>query len=161
MNGKFFVRLLMGFATCVVVFATSEEAEAGRRHRRHRCEPVCCEPVCCEPVCCEPVCCEPVCCEPVCCEPVCCEPVCCEPVCVTTCTPSCCGSAYETVAYYDNCGRLVHRRVACCETIVSATMIVPATSCCGIASTGSADAGSLVKTPAKESLAVTTASVVK
>jgi len=131
MNGKFFVRLLMGFATCVVVFATSEEAEAGRRHRRHRCEPVCCEPVCCEPVC------------------------------VTTCTPSCCGSAYETVAYYDNCGRLVHRRVACCETIVSATTIVPATSCCGIASTGSADAGSLVKTPGKESLAVTTASVVK
>jgi hypothetical protein len=146
MNGKFFVRLLMGVATCVVVFATSEEAEAGRRHRRHRCEPVCCEPVCCEPVCCEPVC---------------CEPVCCEPVCVTTCTPSCCGAAYETVAYYDSCGRLVHRRVACCETIVSATTIVPATSCCGIASTVSADAGSLVKTPAKESLAVATASVVK
>jgi hypothetical protein len=148
MSGKFFVRVVMGLATCVVAFATSEEAEAARWHRRHRCDP-------CYP------CCTPVCCEPVCCEPVCCEPVCCEPVCVSTSTPSCCGPAYETVACYDSCGRLVQRRVACCETIVSATIIVPATSCCGIASTGSADAQSLAETRAKESLAVTTALVVK
>jgi hypothetical protein len=127
MNGKFFVRLL-GVAACVGAFATSNEAEAGRWHRRHRSEPVCCEPVCCEPVCCEPVCCEPVC---------------------------------ELVASYDNCGRIVYRRPACCETIVSSRIVVPATRCCDIASTSSADAGSVVTTPAQESLAATTASVVK
>jgi hypothetical protein len=127
MNGKFFVRLL-GVAACVGAFATSNEAEAGRWHRRHRCEPVCCEPVCCEPVCCEPVCCEPVC---------------------------------ELVASYDNCGRIVYRRPVCCETIVSSRIVVPATRCCDIASTSSADAGSVVTTPAQESLAATTASVVK
>ncbi len=127
MNGKFFVRLL-GVAACVGAFATSNEAEAGRWHRRHRCEPVCCEPVCCEPVCCEPVCCEPVC---------------------------------ELVASYDNCGRIVYRRPACCETIVSSRIVVPATRCCDIAGTGSVDAGSVATTPAQESLAATTASVVK
>jgi hypothetical protein len=137
MNGKFFVRLL-GVAACVGAFATSNEAEAGRWHRRHRSEPVCCEPVCCEPVCCEPVCCEPVCCEPVCCEPVC-----------------------ELVASYDNCGRIVYRRPVCCETIVSSRIVVPATRCCDIAGTGSVDAGSVATTPAQESLAATTASVVK
>ena len=103
MNRKFFV-WLMGLTTCAVTFAMSNEAEAGRRHRRHACEPVCYEPVCCEPVCCEPVC-----CEPVRCEPVRCEPVRCEPVCVTSCAPSCCAPACETVAWYDNCGRLVYR----------------------------------------------------
>ena len=117
MNGKFFVRLL-GVAACVGAFATSNEAEAGRWHRRHRCEPVCCEPVCCEPVC-------------------------------------------ELVASYDNCGRIVYRRPACCETIVSSRIVVPATRCCDIAGTGSADAGSVATTPAQESLAATTASVVK
>ena len=122
MNGKFFVRLL-GVAACVGAFATSNEAEAGRWHRRHRCEPVCCEPVCCEPVCCEPVC--------------------------------------ELVASYDNCGRIVYRRPACCETIVSSRIVVPATRCCDIAGTGSVDAGSVATTPAQESLAATTASVVK
>jgi hypothetical protein len=127
MNGKFFVRLL-GVAACVGAFATSNEAEAGRWHRRHRCEPVCCEPVCCEPVCCEPVCCEPVC---------------------------------ELVASYDSCGRIVYRRPACCETIVSSRIVVPATRCCDIASTSSADAGSVATTPAQESLAATTTSVVK
>ena len=140
MNQKFFVRL-MGLTACVVTFAMSNEAEAGRRHRRHACEPVCCEPVCCQPVCC--------------------EPVCCEPVCVTSCAPSCCTPAYETVAWYDSCGRLVYRRAACCETIVSSRIVVPAANCCGLVSTGSADAGSMAKTPAKESLAATTASVVK
>ncbi len=127
MNGKFFARLL-GVAACVGAFATSNEAEAGRWHRRHRCEPVCCEPVCCEPVCCEPVCCEPVC---------------------------------DLVASYDSCGRLVYRRPVCCETIVSSRIVVPATKCCDIASTSSADAGSVVTTPAQASLAATTASVVK
>ena len=127
MNGKFFVRLL-GVAACVGAFATSNEAEAGRWHRRHRSEPVCCEPVCCEPVCCEPVCCEPVC---------------------------------ELVASYDNCGRIVYRQPVCCETIVSSRIVVPATRCCDIAGTGSVDAGSVATTPAQESLAATTASVVK
>ena len=122
MNGKFFVRLL-GVAACVGAFATSNEAEAGRWHRRHRSEPVCCEPVCCEPVCCEPVC--------------------------------------ELVASYDNCGRIVYRQPVCCETIVSSRIVVPATRCCDIASTSSADAGSVATTPAQESLAATTASVVK
>jgi hypothetical protein len=83
MNRKFFV-WLMGLTTCAVTFAMSNEAEAGRRHRRHACEPVCCEPVRC-------------------------EPVRCEPVCVTSCAPSCCAPACETVAWYDNCGRLVYR----------------------------------------------------
>ena len=112
MNGKFFVRLL-GVAACVGAFATSNEAEAGRWHRRHRCEPVCCEPVC------------------------------------------------ELVASYDNCGRIVYRRPACCETIVSSRIVVPATRCCDIASTSSADAGSVATTPAQESLAATTTTVVK
>ena len=83
-----------------------------------------------------------------CCEPVCCEPVCCEPVC-------------ELVASYDNCGRIVYRRPVCCETIVSSRIVVPATRCCDIAGTGSVDAGSVATTPAQESLAATTASVVK
>jgi len=127
MSGKLFLRL-MAVATCVAAFATSNEAEAGRRHRRQCCEPVCCTPICYEPVCCAPV---------------------------------CCGSAYETVAWYDSCGRLVCRRVACCETIVSSTIVVPATNCCGLASNGSADAGSVAKVPTNESLAATTDSVVK
>ena len=130
MSRKVLLRLV-GVATCVAAFAMSNEAEAGRRHRRQCCEPVCFEPVCCAPVCCEPV-----------------------------CQSSCCASACETVAWYDSCGRLVCRR-ACCETIVSSTIVVPATTCCGIASNGSADAGSVAKTPAKESLATTTTSVVK
>ena len=125
MNGKLFVRL-MGVATCVVAFAASDEAEAGRRHRRHSCDP------CCQPVCCEPVRCEPVCCEPVRYEPVCCEPVRCEPVCVTSCAPSCCAPVCETVTWYDSCGRLVSRRGACCETIVSSRIVAPATSCCAL-----------------------------
>jgi hypothetical protein len=140
MNGKFFVRLL-GVAACVGVFATSNEAEAGRRHRRHHREPVCCEPVCCEPVCC--------------------EPVCCEPVYVASCASSCCTPACEMVASYDSCGRIVYRRPVCCETIVASRIVVPAMSCCDIAGTGSVDAGSVATTPAQESLAATTASVVK
>jgi hypothetical protein len=144
MNQKFFVRL-MGLTACVVTFAMSNEAEAGRWHRRHACNP----------------CCEPVCCEPVCCEPVCCEPVCCEPVCVTSCAPSSCAPACETVAWYDSCGRLVYRRAACCETIVSSRIVVPAATCCGIASTGSADTAVVVKTDNAKSVVATTASVVK
>lgn len=134
MNGKFFVRL-MGVAACAMAFATSSEAEAGRWHRRHCCDP--------------------------CCTPVCCEPVCYEPVCVTSCAPSCCAPACETVAVYDSCGRLVYRRAACCETIVSSQIVVPAASCCSIASTGSVDTGSVAKAPAKESLTATTVAVVK
>ena len=145
MNRKFFV-WLMGLTTCAVTFAMSNEAEAGRRHRRHAREPVCCEPVCYEPVCCEPVR---------------YEPVCCEPVCVTSCAPSCCAPACETVAWYDNCGRLVYRRAACCETIVASQIVVPAATCCGIASTGSDDTAVLAKTNAVESLVATTASVIK
>ena len=136
MNGKLFVRL-MGVAACVAAFASSDEAEAGRWHRRHCCPPVCCEPVCCEPVCC--------------------EPVRYEPVCVTSCAPSCC----ELVATYDSCGRLVYRRAACVETIVSTQIVVPAASCCSITSTGSADAASVTTMPAKESLAATAVAVAK
>ena len=139
MNRKFFVRL-MGLTACVATFAMSNEAEAGRWHRRHASNP---------------------CCEPVCCEPVCCEPVCCEPVYVTSSAPSCCAPAYETVARYDSCGRLVYRRVACCETIVASQIVVPAATCCGIASTGSADTEVVAKSTAVESVAATTASVVK
>lgn len=142
MNRKFFVRL-MGFTACVVSFAMSNEAEAGRRHRRHACDP-CCEPVCCEPV-----------------YVTSCAPSCCEPVCVTSCAPSCCAPACETVAVYDSCGRLVYRRAVCCETIVASTIVVPAATCCGIASTGSADTVVVAETPAKESVVALTASVVK
>lgn len=120
MNGKLFARV-SGVVACVAAFATSGEAEAGRWHRRH------------------------------CCEPVCCEPVCCEPVCVSSCAPSCCTPACETVAYYDSCGRLVYRRAACCETIVSSRIVVPAVSCCSIATTGTADSSAVVEAPAKES----------
>lgn len=137
MNRNFFVRL-MGLTACVVTFAMSNEAEAGRWHRRHACEP-CCEPVCVTR----------------------CEPVCCEPVCVTSCAPSCCASACETVAVYDSCGRLVYRRPACCETIVASRIVVPAATCCGIASTGSADTAVVAETPAAKSVVATTASVVK
>lgn len=133
MNRKFFVRL-MGFAACVVSFAMSNEAEAGRRHRRHACDP-CCEPVCCEPVY--------------------------VTSCVTSCAPSCCAPPCETVAVYDSCGRLVYRQAACCETIVASTIVVPAATCCGIASTGSADTVVVTETPAKESVVAMTASVVK
>ena len=125
MNRKFFV-WLMGLTTCAVTFAMSNEAEAGRRHRRHAREPVCCEPVC-----------------------------------VTSCAPSCRAPACETVAWYDNCGRLVYRRAACCETIVASQIVVPAATCCGIASTGSDDTAVLAKTNAVESLVATTASVIK
>ena len=142
MNQKFFVRL-MGLTACVVSFAMSNEAEAGRRHRRHACDP-CCEPVCCEPVCVTS-----------------CAPSCCEPVCVTSCAPSCCAPACETVAWYDSCGRLVYRRAACCETIVASRIVVPAATCCGIASTGSADTAVVAKTTAVESVVATTASVIK
>ena len=125
MNRKFFV-WLMGLTTCAVTFAMSNEAEAGRRHRRHAREPVCCEPVC-----------------------------------VTSCAPSCRAPACETVAWYDNCGRLVYRRAACCETIVASQIVVPAATCCGIASTGSDDTAVLAKTNAVESVVATTASVIK
>lgn len=121
MKGKFFVRLV-GVAACVATFALAGEAEAGRWHRRHCCDP------CCEP--------------------------CCEPVCVTSCAPSCCAPACETVATYDCCGRLVYRRVACCETSVATTIVVPAASCCGIASTSVPAAGSVAKKPAPEATAI-------
>ena len=139
MNGKFFVRM-MGVAACVAAFATSSEAEAGRWHRRHCCDP---------------------CCTPVCCEPVRYERVCCEPVCVTSCAPSCYAPACETVAVYDSCGRLVYRKAACCETIVSSQIVVPVASCCSIASAESVDVGSVAKAPVKESLIATTVAVVK
>jgi len=129
MSGKLLVRLL-GVAVCVGAFAVSNEAEAGRRHRRHAYDP-------------------------------CCEPVCCEPVCVTRCEPACCAPACETVAMYDSCGRLVYRRVACCETLVASPTVISAPSCCGIASTGSVDATIAAQTPASESAIATTASVVK
>ncbi len=90
-----------------------------------------------------------------------CEPVCCEPVCVTSCAPSCRAPACETVACYDNCGRLVYRRAACCETIGASQIVVPAATCCGIASTGSDDTAVLAKTNAVESVVATTASVIK
>ena len=134
MNRKFFMRL-MGAAACVAAFAASNEAEAGRWHRRH-------------------------CCEPVCCEPVRYEPVCCEPVRVSECVTSCCAPACETVAWYDSCGRLVYRRAACCETVVSTRIVVPATTCCTIASNGS-PAETVAAAPAKEAVAAKTVSIVK
>lgn len=130
MNPKFFMRV-MAVVACVATFAVSDEAEAGRWHRRREC---------CDP---------------------CVTPVCCEPVCATACAPSCCVPAYETVTWVDSCGRLVSRRVACCETIASSTIVVPASSCCGLAGTTSADAGSVAETPARESVIAATASIVK
>ncbi|MCE9631442.1 MAG: hypothetical protein K8S94_12115 [Planctomycetia bacterium] len=131
MNGKMFVKL-MGAVACIAAFATAEDAEAGRGHRRRCCEPCCYT-----------------------------APVCCEPVCVSSCAPVC-APACETVASYDCCGRLVWRRAACCETIVSSTIVVPAASCCGIvAKESSSTVGIAQESPAQESLKMTSVAVAK
>lgn len=93
-----------------------------------------------------------------CCEPCCyVEPVCCEPVCST----SCCGSSCGTVSYYDSCGRLHCHRAACCETIVSSTIVVPAASCCGIAAVESSAPTVAKAAAAAEPAKIAAVSVVK
>lgn len=117
---------LVGAVACIGAFVTAGNAEAGRCHRRSCCEPCCYT-----------------------------APVCCEPVSVTSYAPTC-APACEMVASYDCCGRVVWRRAACYETIVSSTIVMPAASCCGIASTESSAAATVAKTtPAKESLKIT------
>lgn len=79
-----------------------------------------------------------------CCDPCCyVEPVCCQPTC---CETTCCAPACSTVVHYDRCGRAHYHRVACCETVISETIVTPA--CCGIASTASSSAAIATAGPA-------------
>lgn len=129
MNGKMFVKV-MGAVACIAAFATADDAEAGRCHRRRCCEPCCYT-----------------------------APVCCEPVCVSSCAPAC-APACEMVASYDCCGRVVWHRAACCETIVSSTIVLPAAGCCGLtAKESSATAGIVKANPAPQSAKATSVAV--
>ncbi len=123
MTAKLFARAI-GIVACVVAFAATGEAEAGRCHRRGASS--CCPPPCCAPA-----------------------PICCE----TVMAPSCCEPACGTVAHYDSCGRVHYHRVGCCETLVTSTIVVSPAPCCAstaepaaVASVASTPSTSVVKT---------------
>lgn len=83
----------------------------------------------------------------------CCEPCCyVEPAC---CETTCCAPACSTVVHYDRCGRAHYHQVACCETVISTTVVAPA--CCGIASTESSSASIAKAEPAPAAKALAAA----